>query len=849
MKKAIAILIAVLMIISMIPCVYAVDYTVTTNEYLRYVLEMSGNVNGWPGNSFVTHYPNDTYSGFRTWPAEETTGVKKLEGTVMGKNSDNYVMEMYVGAEDPNGRIDSNGFFDQDGNNDSSFTGYNAGEKVHMSAQYYIPRAESYYSESSKGLRMGLTLYEGDTTTVFNPSTSEVSGTGALITFAPTSIDGGEFYFLGALKADQTWDAETCYTVDAVITFGEEPTLSVYVNGVPLTFGETLVDGVTNTSENVKLNRSSYGIASNTLCSISTVSAPEGKTYVYTDDWVFENLRAGDVPQIYNPVSFADLKDGDSLLINENAEVTVNVDLMDCSEVELFVNDESIGTMSGEPFTFVLPSDLTPGKATLKAVATVGDTTFQNSVSVSLGKSYGEICAYHDFEAYSTVVTALDYGWYRTTSDFYGGGHAPNGWFIEPRTVTDRARKHFDKSFVFGCEAGAEDFWLNNNGDPKSDLAFGYRRFNGVDDKEITGHKVTVSWQMYVETDTISSFNFNLGRTGVDNKRIFNWDNIGKSIKWDVVGDPVYTTPNIGYWQKYELSLDISSSAATKATLEIDGEQIFADRILTNTVASFNNFVWNMLPDLENGSCVGVDEISVIHTVPRPGFGSAVFYQYDGSTIDTTSVSADTTAFAITVNNGLLEEDLEQNIEFLENGEVLTFEDDYGDTLFANVLLIGNKLWIVPPRPLLSNTKYTVRLKAGALFADNATIGYDQDFDFETKTATVDVVSTEYYKNGVKIDDLSDVTFVAGDTIKAVVTLCNGTDSGYPVHILMLGYNGTMLSGYESLSATITAGATDQEVETPEITISSPTEFSATAIVCDSDFLPIADSESVSGNQ
>ena len=77
MKKATAILISTFMLISMIPCVYAVNYSVTTNDYLRYELDMSGNVNGWPGNSYVTNYPNDTYSGFRTHPAETATGVKK----------------------------------------------------------------------------------------------------------------------------------------------------------------------------------------------------------------------------------------------------------------------------------------------------------------------------------------------------------------------------------------------------------------------------------------------------------------------------------------------------------------------------------------------------------------------------------------------------------------------------------------------------------------------------------------------------------------------------------------------------------------------------------------------------
>ena len=482
-------------------------------------------------------------------------------------------------------------------------------------------------------------------------------------------------------------------------------------------------------------------------------------------------------------------------------------------------------------------------------MAIVGETTFQNSISVSLGKSHDKISVDEDFDNYDGITKAFDYGWYKSTSDFYGNGHAPNGWFIKQKVVTDRANKDFSKSFVFGCDPDAQDSWLDNNGDPHSDLKFGFRKFNGVVDQEISGNKATISWHMYVEKNTIPTFTFSLGYEIELGKRIFVWDNIEKKIKWDVTGEEVYTAPKLGYWQKYELMLDISSTSTTKATLKIDGDKIFADRVLTNTVPSFSNFIWYMIPDLINGSCVGIDEITIAHTIPRPGFGEGTFYHDGASTTDVSSVSADVNAVAVIVKNGLLPDNMDKHISLLENGKELVFFDDAGDAKKASVKLVGEKLWIVPPRPLLSNTNYTVRLKKSALFADNVAIGYDQDFEFQTGTATIDVINTEYYKNGIKIANPSDITFAAGDKIKVSITLCNGTDSGYPVHILMLGYNGTMLSGYESMSATITAGATDQEVETPEITISSPTEFSATAIVCDSDFLPIADSKSVSGNQ
>lgn len=847
MKKLTAILLAAFMLISMISTAFAVDYTADVTDYLRYILEMGGRVDGWPTNSFKTHY-TDTWSGFRTNKAttdpETRSGVIKAEGTAMGKSADDPVMQALISTSD---LIDVFGYFDQNGDNNGVFNGYKAGEKIHMSAQYYLPRAESYYNEATKGMRMGLTLYEGSTTTLYNPSTTSVEGTDATLIFAPTSADGGKFYFLGVLEADQTWNAETCYTVDLVLAFGEVPTLSLYVNGAPLTFGETLVDGVTNTSENVKLNKASYGIAKNYYFIMTPKANSEGMTYIYSDNWVFENLSAGDEPQIYNPVSFKNIKEGDSLLINENAEVTVNVDLADCSEVELFVNDESVGSLAEKPFTFVLPSDLTTGKAILKAVATAGGIALQNSLSVSLGKSYGRKSMDEDFEEYANFQKSLDGGWYQSSSDFYGQGHAPNGWFIEPRTVTDKAQTDFEKSFVIGCQPGAQEAWLDNTGRPHSDLKYGFKGFNG-NGAIISGNKVEINFQMYVENENMNVFSLNLGAGANVGNQIFAWDTTEEKLKWNVSGDTVYTEPKMGYWQNYVLAMDISSTSVTKASLTVDGEEIFTDRNLAVAIPSFQNIIWYMIPDLEKGCCVGLDEIVITHTVPRPSFGDAVFYQGDIGTA--TSVPADTNAVAVTVNNGLLADNLEHNVELLENGEVLTFVDDDGQILKAQIKLADNKLWIVPPRPFLSNTQYIVRLKKNAVFADNATIGYNQDFVFQTKSSAIDVVNTEYYKNGIKIENLSDVTFEAGDKIKAKVTLCNSMDMGEPVHILMLGYNNTLLSAYESLPITITAGATDQTVETPEITVTDPVKFSSTAVVVrNSDFLPIAGAKSVSGNQ
>ncbi|MBE7031213.1 MAG: hypothetical protein E7409_07295 [Ruminococcaceae bacterium] len=849
MKKIVAIFLAAAMVIvGMMPTSFAAANHVAS-EYLRYYLDMSGRVTGWPTNSFVTHFgPTDTFSGFRVFPGpagnpETETGVIAAAGTMMGKSESNQVMRIGVGKNVASNRVDVYGGFEPVDSLNGSFPGYNSGDIMHMSAQYYIPRVASYYSTVSKGMRMCLNLYEGSSTsTTFFPSTSQIAGTGSLLTFAPTSIDGGKFYFLGALEAKETWSAETRYTVDAVVTFGETPILSVYVNGAPLTFADGVTtDGVSLTTENVKLSKSSYGVASAMHCFITTVQNPQGPTYVYTDDWVFESLRPGSVPDIYNPVSFEKLLDGDSIVIDNGAEITVNVDLLGCSQVDLYAGDEKIGTATSAPYTFVIPSTAELGNTTLKAVAMAGNATFERSIKISLVTSYFRKSMNENFEKYENAQKSFDGGWYYPSSRFYGANLVENGWFIKPMTVTDKAKKDFDKSFVIGCDAGAGEKWIDQSATPQSTLSYGFQNFNGVSGATISGNTAEINWQMYMESADMDTFTFTAGQ------RLFSWDNTEKKLKWDIKGDTVYTQPKFGYWQNYVLTIDMSGT--TKLSLTVDGQSIFENREATNNITSFNNIVWYLIPDLEKGTCIGLDEIVLIHAVPRPSFGSAVFYKGATSSIETEKVSADVDSFGIAVKGGLLSANLEKNVAFLENGKELTWLTADGDVVKSEVSLINDTIWVVPPRPLLSNAEYTVQLKKNALFADNATIGYDQSFVFHTKTAAVDVVGVEYYKNGTKIENISAATFAAGDKIKAKVTMCNDKTGDEPVYIILLGYNNMVLKAATVLPDFIDAGATAQTFETAEITVEDATGFTLSTVVCNSDFLPIADATIASGNQ
>jgi len=238
-----------------------------------------------------------------------------------------------------------------------------------------------------------------------------------------------------------------------------------------------------------------------------------------------------------------------------------------------------------------------------------------------------------------------------------------------------------------------------------------------------------------------------------------------------------------------------------------------------------------------------------MHYTPRPGFGEATFYRGETENIDLDNISSLTDTITINMGKDLMPNMLNEYVKFYENGKELTFTDDDGVINKTSVLLYNGLLYLVPPCPLLSDTEYSVSLDKNALFADGVKIGYDQTFTFKTAKADLDVVDVTYYKNGTAVEDLDAVTFAAGDKIKAEITVCNANILDEDVYVMLLGYNGKLLTASDITLATAVAEKADNVFETAEITITDPVAFSASAAVWNGDFLPIANATIASGNQ
>jgi len=826
------------MLFTMVPGVSA-DNTV---KYLRYYADMSGPLaSTWLSNAFKTN-ASDNFSGFRTnlgkvADVTASSGQALVSGTNMGKAANDQVMALGVAPGATGNYISSTGFLNPDNNNgDGTFVGYLSGEKAHLSAQVYIPTGLGYYHSNTPGPYTSLSLCDGSSISHVKPSTSTITGNGQVVTFKQTSASGGEIWFLGAQKTTATWSANTTYTVDTVVTFGAQPTLSVYVNGLPLSMPTGITaDGTATTTENVKLNGASYGIMSHNMMAISTVSNPTGATVVYTDEWVFENLKANEQPSLYNPVSIEGISDGAKVDIDELKTITVNAEGLTPDKVTLYINEEKIADLTSAPFTFNVPSTVKPGSAIIRAEATMGSHTFTQKHAVTFTRLYYRQSMNQDFTGHTTQTNTSNAGWYYPSArewDIATGA----GWFMTPATVTDKGGKHFDASFKFGTDAGADPYYLE--GRPAegrepgqfTTINFGYQRFNNDNSGNtyLEGNVVVFDWQMYIDNANMSAFNMTAGQ------KLFDWDTTEQKLKWNVSGS-TYTPVKLGYWQNYVLTIDMRD-ISTKLTLTIDGETAFENATAANAITGFNIVRWNLTPDPVNGSFIALDNVKATHIKPRPTYKSIEFHKGAETFTDTAAVPADIDTIVITTEGtGLNSENFEKNISLLENGEEFSYRVDGELTKSAALLKDEYTIKIVPVRPLRSDAVYTVHLASAALFDDSKEpVGYDLDYSFATAYKGLDIKDITWYKNGVQIEDPSTVTFVANDTLKAEITMCNGAILDENVVLLLMGYNGNRLTLPGIKPATVSAGATGQVLETATITITDPTGFSATAAVWDS---------------
>ncbi len=812
MKKIISISLIVALLISFCPSSFGAP------SYNRYA-DMEGRFN--------RTYLNDSLGVYTGFEASHNTGVDgwTSEFLVSGeetskKSGDDYVWKSIIFADS---RGNSN--WNRADLRGGPFSGYGAGDKVYLRAQYYIPDKDSsgvsysgYNDSYTLDMQIGL---DGTTVKVITLKTSNSDG-------GIISVNGS-----GDNAITNVWKYNTWHTVEAIVTFGSSAKMSVYFDGEPLSY----TNGSDTTDMNLGISSTSVTMFRPYMASSVVMGNSARERILYTDNWAFESYSAdSDItlwnPPQFNPVSFVGITDGKRINTEDFNEITVSLGNETADRVELYINNEKIGEKDSSPYTFIVPENVkNPGSITLGAVAYIGEDAYEKTVKVSLSKSYSQLLMNEQFESYSSMYDAQNGGWYHPSSRMYNPKN-PGGWFIEPMTVKDLGETSFGNSFRMGCAPSSDETFTDSNGDIQSKLTFGYQSFNKQNEYTVSGDKVLFDWYMYADNLKFSDFEMELGST------LFDWSADEGKLQWNV-SPAKYTEVSEKKWQHYSLLIDISLSTPLM-TLTLDEEVIFEKLPLSAPFSSFKRVMWTFVPDTNDGSYIAFDEVKLTHIVPRPGLGEVKFYIDDESTDDVLNVSARTNAISVKVDGGLIDKDIDSNVLLLENGEVLKGRDGNGDMKKSEVALFGDTLWIIPPRPLLKDASYTVRLKGDATFRDNAKIGYDQDIEFETSYHAKDVKKAEFFINGEKIDNISSANPSSGDRLKAKVTVINETNED--LYILFASYEENFLKEIKVIKAEPDISQDEKTFETEEIVIEKSEKFSASVAVWDNDFIPIAKS-------
>lgn len=261
------------------------------------------------------------------------------------------------------------------------------GQKIYMRAQYYFP------SESRDGEVYGSynDKFSMSVTGIYLNS-SDVSETIALANMTHDTSDGGSFYFMGnsknGIKANETWQYDTWYTIETIVTMGSQATVSVYVNGSPLTFDNSSISESVDYStgkEYIKAakNQRIYDLT------CTPVKTGTMKRHMYTDNWAFDVYPAGEdvelwTPPKFNPVSFSSPKNGDEMRTNEFKTVNIDVIGQECDMVELYIDNELVASLDQTPYSFEISKRYSPGTHTLRAVAKSGNDEYEQTITVNL---------------------------------------------------------------------------------------------------------------------------------------------------------------------------------------------------------------------------------------------------------------------------------------------------------------------------------------------------------------------------------------------------------------------------------------------------------------------------------
>lgn len=538
----------------------------------------------------------------------------------------------------------------------------------------------------------------------------------------------------------------------------------------------------------------------------------------------------------YNPLSFKGITSGGSLYSSDFESVEVLTGEEVCDSVALYINGELVDEKSEAPYVFEITNRYDPGNITVGAVAKLGNTVFEHSIDVYLVGSYSKPAMNDGFDTYASFYEVQNGGWYSPSSRMHNA-KSPNGWFIKPATVKDSAGKFYGTAISLGCNGQSPATWIDSNGGEQSSLILGFCSFSklmGTGVSTITGNSVDIEWKMYIDNDEIQTFSMGLGTSTNSSleKVIYKWNPDNKKIEWNV-SDSVMSDVVLKKWQQYKMSIDLSGSTPIMS-LWVDDELIFEDAQANASFNSFLKIIWHYVPNNEQGSTVALDEIKINHTIPKPSFGTVRFFVDENSKTNSKAVTPLTNAIALTVNNGLIENGLAENVEFLENGKQVVFKNDNGESLNPTVKLYGNQLWIVPAVPLLSDSVYTVVLKADAMFDNNIKIGYDQEFEFTTDSYPTGIKNIEFYINGTKCNNIANASFDKGDKIYAKATFYNNSSSSDDMKLIIAGINGKCVS---SLNVTSIDGSSQGSttVSTGEIEVVSADDFKVSVMLWDSE--------------
>lgn len=272
----------------------------------------------------------------------------------------------------------------------SSEIAFLPGQQIYMRAQYYLP-SKSYQGESYAS-------YNDNFMVRMIGAYADANGTKSSLTYATfevTDSAGGSIYFMGnsnngGIKAVESWKYDTWYTVEAIMTAGDNASVSVYVNGSPLSFtGQSFQN-----SQNYSTGKNCIKVPAKEKQWLYSMKSDNMKTnaikrHLYTDNWAFEVYAANAevplwTPPVYNPVTFTSHTNGDTMRTNELKTVTVDTDAEKCDWVALYVDDELVSSDAQAPYSFDITKRYDPGTHTLRAVAKSGSDTYEKSIDITL---------------------------------------------------------------------------------------------------------------------------------------------------------------------------------------------------------------------------------------------------------------------------------------------------------------------------------------------------------------------------------------------------------------------------------------------------------------------------------